>query len=137
MYKRQEYNIYREEAGYYGFIGVSSGTTFSDNNYQADTADTPRDDWDPVGDGNNPSVVAFHQQRMVLAGTRDSPQALSLIHILGTGQSRLESAARLGIRFDIAPSLPLADGIDAVRRALPRLWFDSRHCCLLYTSRCV
>ena len=47
---------------------------------------------------------------------------------LGTGQSRLESAARLGIRFDIAPSLPLADGIDAVRRALPRLWFDSRHC---------
>ena len=38
---------------------------------------------------------------------------------LGTGQSRLESAARLGIRFDIAPSLPLADGIDAVRRALP------------------
>ena len=47
---------------------------------------------------------------------------------LGTGQSRLESAARLGIRFDIAPSLPLADSIDAVRRALPRLWFDSRHC---------
>lgn len=47
---------------------------------------------------------------------------------LGTGQSRLESAARLGIRFGIAPSLPLADGIDAVRRALPRLWFDSRHC---------
>lgn len=40
-----EYNIYREEAGYYGFIGVSSGTTFSDNNYQADTADTPREDW--------------------------------------------------------------------------------------------
>ena len=51
-----EYNIYREEAGYYGFIGVSSGTTFSDNNYQADTADTPREDWDPFADGNNPSV---------------------------------------------------------------------------------
>lgn len=73
-----EYNIYREEAGYYGFIGVSSGTTFSDNNYQADTADTPREDWDPFADGNNPSVVAFHQQRMVLAGTRDSPQAFYL-----------------------------------------------------------
>ena len=73
-----EYNIYREEAGYYGFIGVSSGTTFSDNNYQADTADNPREDWDPFADGNNPSVVAFHQQRMVLAGTRDSPQAFYL-----------------------------------------------------------
>lgn len=73
-----EYNIYREEAGYYGFIGVSSGTTFSDNNYQADTADTPREDWNPFAGGNNPSVVAFHQQRMVLAGTRDSPQAFYL-----------------------------------------------------------
>ncbi|MDO5483515.1 MAG: terminase family protein [Desulfovibrionaceae bacterium] len=47
---------------------------------------------------------------------------------LGTGQSRLESAARLGIRFSIAPALPLADGIDATRRALPRLWFDAAHC---------
>lgn len=45
---------------------------------------------------------------------------------LGTGQSRLESAARLGIRFSPAPALPLADGIDATRRALPRLWFDAR-----------
>ena len=54
-----EYNIYREEAGYYGFIGVSSGTTFSDNNYQADTADTPREDWDPFADGNNLLVRTF------------------------------------------------------------------------------
>lgn len=73
-----EYNIYREEAGYYGFIGVSSTTTFTDNNYQADTADTPREDWDPFAGGNNPAVVAFHQQRMVLAGTRDDPQAFYL-----------------------------------------------------------
>ncbi|MSS28112.1 hypothetical protein FYJ44_08685 [Desulfovibrio sp. PG-178-WT-4] len=47
---------------------------------------------------------------------------------LGTGQSRLESAARLGINFSLAPSLPLADGIDATRRLLPRLWFDAAHC---------
>ena len=47
---------------------------------------------------------------------------------LGTGQSRLESAARLGITFTVAPALPLADGIDATRRALPRLWFDAAHC---------
>ena len=48
---------------------------------------------------------------------------------LGTGQSRWESAAQLGIRFTLAPALSLADGIDAVRRHLPRCWF-----CLLYTS---
>lgn len=73
-----EYNIYREEAGYYGFIGISTGTSFIDNNYEADTADTPREDWDPFADGNYPGVVAFHQQRMVLAGTRKTPQAFYL-----------------------------------------------------------
>ncbi len=71
----QEYNVYREEAGYFGFIGVSSGTEFVDNNYEADTSDTPREDWDPFKDGNNPGVVAFHQQRLVLAGTPRAPQA--------------------------------------------------------------
>jgi len=70
-----EYNIYREEAGYFGFIGVASGTSFSDQNYQADTTDTPREDWNPFADGNNPGVVAFHQQRMVLAATPSTPQA--------------------------------------------------------------
>ena len=68
-----EYNVYREEAGYYGFIGVSRGTTFYDNNYEADTSDTPREDWNPFANGNNPGVVAFHQQRMVLGGTQKSP----------------------------------------------------------------
>ncbi|MDE5879425.1 MAG: hypothetical protein K2G99_05335 [Desulfovibrio sp.] len=70
-----EYNVYREEAGYYGFIGVARGTSFSDQNYEADTADTPREDWAPFAGGNHPAVVAFHQQRMVLAATPRSPQA--------------------------------------------------------------
>ena len=70
-----EYNVYREEAGYYGFIGVARSTSFSDQNYEADTADTPREDWDPFAGGNHPAVVAFHQQRMVLAATPRAPQA--------------------------------------------------------------
>ena len=28
----------------------------------------------------------------------------------------------------MAPALSLADGIDATRRMLPRLWFDAAHC---------
>lgn len=72
----EEYNIYRENAGYYGYIGTSVDTTFIDNNYEADTADTPQENWFPFADGNNPSVVSFHQQRMVLAGTKNSPQTI-------------------------------------------------------------
>lgn len=70
-----EYNVYREEAGYYGFIGVARGTSFQDQNYEADTADTPREDWNPFAGDNHPAVVAFHQQRMVLAATPRAPQA--------------------------------------------------------------
>lgn len=68
-----EYNIYRESAGYYGFIGVSRGTSFQDQNFEPDTATTPKEDWNPFADGNNPATVAFHQQRLVLGGTKDNP----------------------------------------------------------------
>ena len=35
---------------------------------------------------------------------------------------------KLGINFVIAPSLSVSDGIDAVRRKLPRCWFDQKRC---------
>ncbi len=76
-----EYNIYREEAGYFGFIGISSSLTFVDNNYEADISDTPKEDWDPFAGGNNPGVVSFHQQRMVLAATPQSPQAFYMSRV--------------------------------------------------------
>lgn len=65
-----------------GVIGVytvrpfySGGGTISfiDQNFEADTSITPKEDWNPFADGNNPATVAFHQQRMVLGGTRDNP----------------------------------------------------------------
>ncbi|CCH49631.1 terminase large subunit domain-containing protein [Pseudodesulfovibrio piezophilus] len=47
---------------------------------------------------------------------------------LGTGKSRLEVARGLGIRFDIAPNIPIQDGINAVRTLLPSCWFDMTRC---------
>jgi phage terminase large subunit len=47
---------------------------------------------------------------------------------LGSGKSRLEMARELGIRFEIAPKLSVDDGINAVRMALPRCWFDADKC---------
>lgn len=43
---------------------------------------------------------------------------------LGTGKSRRETAANLGIKFQIAPQLSVDDGIDATRAMLSRCWFD-------------
>ena len=42
-----------------------------------------------------------------------------------TGQTRYELAKSLGITFRVGKRLPLEDGINAVRMALPRCWFDT------------
>ena len=47
---------------------------------------------------------------------------------LGTGRSRLEIAAELGVKFDVAPRLPVDDGINSVRMTLPKCWFDATKC---------
>lgn len=43
---------------------------------------------------------------------------------LGSGRSRIETAASLGIRFNVAPNVPLEDGIHAARMLFPRCYFD-------------
>ena len=47
---------------------------------------------------------------------------------LGSGKSRLETAAQLGIRFQVCPQQPVQDGIEAVRQVLPVAWFDREKC---------
>jgi len=47
---------------------------------------------------------------------------------LGTGKSRKEVLAGLGIKATVCPSIPLADGIQAVRMLLPTCWFDKAKC---------
>ncbi len=43
---------------------------------------------------------------------------------LTTGKTRLETAQKMGIRFEVVPRLPLEEGIDAARRMFNRCWFD-------------
>jgi len=43
---------------------------------------------------------------------------------LGTGKSRLEMLEEAGLQVKIAPRMSLDDGIQAVRRILPRCWFN-------------
>lgn len=80
----------------------------------------------PAGSGAPGDMPALAGRGFVY-GQHIAPRDIR-VRELGTGQSRLESAAALGIRFSVAPGLPLADGIDATRRRIPRLWFDAEHC---------
>jgi hypothetical protein len=48
---------------------------------------------------------------------------------LGTGKSRLEVLANLGLKhITLAPLHRIEDGINAVRMLLPRCWFDAAKC---------
>jgi phage terminase large subunit len=60
-------------------------------------------------------------------GTHFAPHDIQ-VRELGTGRSRYETAASLGIRFDVVPNIPIKDGIDAVRMSLPRMWIDKTKC---------
>jgi phage terminase large subunit len=48
---------------------------------------------------------------------------------LGTGKSRLEVLANLGLKhITLAPLHRIEDGINAVRMLIPRCWFDQAKC---------
>lgn len=51
-----------------------------------------------------------------------------MVRELGTGKSRFEVAGGMGIHFSACRNIPVMDGIGAVRRQLPRCWFDAVRC---------
>lgn len=91
----ESYNIYREDAGVFGLVGVAEGLSFRDDKYMADTADTPSEPQNPFMEDNNPSVVCFHQQRLVLGAPALEPQKWY--------------ASRTGSYEDLAKSRPVKD----------------------------
>ncbi len=47
---------------------------------------------------------------------------------LGSGLSRRDTAASLGIKFELSSDMGLEDGIHAARMLFPRCWFDAVKC---------
>jgi phage terminase large subunit len=47
---------------------------------------------------------------------------------LGSGVSRIDTAANFGIHFRVVERFTLEDGIQAVRMMLPKCWFDGTRC---------
>ncbi len=71
--------------------------------------------------------IRMLQEKPYVYGHHIAPHDIR-VRELGTGLSRLEMARQLGIKFSVAPQLHLADGINALRAALPRMWFDVHNC---------
>jgi len=46
----------------------------------------------------------------------------------GSGLTRIEKAKRLGVKFTVVDNILVADGIEAVRSTLPKVWIDEKTC---------
>ena len=67
---------------------------------------------------------AKRKERPMLYSRHIAPHDIK-VRELGTGLSRLETAASLGIPFEVCPMHAVADRIEAVRNGLSLCWFDS------------
>ena len=71
------YYVYKEQAGVYGYIGSTTGTSVVDNNIGPDFSQTPPNyNNDFVGTNNYPGAVSYFEQRRCFAGTTNDPQKI-------------------------------------------------------------
>lgn len=69
------YNVYKHQAGLYGYIGQTTDVSLVDDNIAPDLSKTP-----PIHDavfgeqGSYPAAVSYYEQRRCFAGTSNQPQ---------------------------------------------------------------
>lgn len=80
---------------------------------------------------NSGEGLAFYakilQDRGYLYGKHYAPHDIA-VRELGTGKSRMETAKKLGIKFEEGAKLDVEDGINAVRTTFSQFWFDANKC---------
>lgn len=82
-------------------------------------------DFDEGSGEGFPFYVRLLADKGYVYGKHHPPHDIA-VRELGTGKSRKETAAELGLRFETPlPALPLPDGIDAARLILARCWIDA------------
>jgi hypothetical protein len=74
-----------------------------------------------------PHYVQLLRSRPYSYETHWAPHDLRMREF-ASGRSRYETAQSLGVQFQIAPHVPLEDGIHAARLFMARCWFDESRC---------
>ena len=74
-----------------------------------------------------PHYIAKLKEKPYVYGRHVAPPDIE-VRELGTGKSRRAVARDLGVDFEVAPRMPIADGIEAVRGMFASCWFDRDHC---------
>ena len=71
--------------------------------------------------------VEVMRKKAYTYGTHLFPHDVN-VRELGTGRSRIETLASLGVKVTMVPRQAVADGINAVRAILSRCWFERKAC---------
>lgn len=74
------YNVYKLKSGIYGYVGQTSGTSFTDDYITPDTDSPPPDYYNPFASGAGywPAAVAYFEQRRAFGGSAQQPQTMWL-----------------------------------------------------------
>lgn len=67
------------------------------------------------------------QKKPYIYGRHFAPHDIR-VRELSTGKTRLETAEKLGIKFEVSRMIPIDDGIQAARSVFNRCWFDKNKC---------
>lgn len=71
------YEVYKNDKGFYEWIGSADSTRFIDNNIEGDPAKGPKENRDPFASaGNYPGVVGIYQQRLIFGRSNLQPQTV-------------------------------------------------------------
>lgn len=84
------------------------------------------DYYEATGEGL-PHYARILEQRGYLYGKHFAPHDI-VVRELGSGVSRIETAKKLGINFEIVKNVSVEDGIEASRQILSSCWFDTDKC---------
>jgi len=77
-----EYNVYRERNGVFGYIGFTEDTTFTDDNISPDLTFTPVEAADLFGTASDyPGRVTLFQQRLTFANSINQPETIWMSRI--------------------------------------------------------
>lgn len=108
----ERYIIYKYDNGVPGFIGGTTGTTFTDDNILPDLGDAPPAQRDPfTATSAYPAVCGFHGGRLCLGQTTDEPGAVYMSQSTRYENLNVSTPAKA----DDAVSFVLAPGVNAVR----------------------
>ncbi len=85
-------------------------------------------DYYESGDSSSlPECAKVLQAKPYTYGRHVAPHDI-VVTELATGRTRQESAAALGIHFEVAPKIDVEDGLHAAKLLFPRCWFDEQKC---------